>query len=480
MKNIKISLVATLVVLSGCGDGDVAPYIEAASTSSCENINYYNSNHDMARALALVNAGLDKVSKEYTDDTEAQEFVRRAILNDGEYRNYTSRILSYCSGNPALGTNEALVDVMNSVISDSKSVLGVASCKSFNDGLFEAGGALAEIEANPDTYNMKDIGVVIKDARFGSEYFEREVSEFCEVNPYKHLVGAYRKAWISAGKVISDEIYAAKKVEEDKVKAEEAQQKQSTHLANIEKYGHDLYESNGATCDNLKIQYDLSFNDEIDRSPFEAAVMQTLRSIPLPALRHQELAFTQQLNSDPERLLSAIVSKCEGSASIEDAALNTHWVAEAESEVVSALAHERVGESTKALAKNCANLIPGSKPCFEAASDYITYDGYKQSVELANVKLAEAERRLNVAPPSDWELVNGPYGYADKCKKRLFDEGYRDSDLNAKIESQCPKEALVEFFMPVREEVKKIKLEGAEAQKKLDEMLVLSKEVPAT
>lgn len=472
MEIIKKIIVASIVLgLAGCGDNDVAPYLDAESTSSCRDISYANGTHNLGMASDVFNANLRQISKEYTGGSDVQEFVREGILNsNGQYRAFLGRFVQHCKGNPDLGTNTAVVDVINQLYQETKTTLSMASCKSFNDGLFKNTEIIAEFEANSAKYNLRKIAKVLKDPRFGEDYFKSNVEKHCAVNPYTFLTAAYRNAANSAERVISSEIYAAEKVEEDKRMAEEQRRKQALHLENLDKYGKNLYASNAATCQNLATQYALSFNDDIDSEPFKQAVMATLGSIPHPKLAHQKEAYEKILKGDPDLLISSISSHCADHADIDTAVLNTRWVAESMSPAVYEIKNKYYHPAALEQAIACENQTATQPPCFDTADNYMSYYHVLAKVKQLNDEISTAELKLSRVPDASQILRES---YAEPCKQKVIAEGYYNDEYDVQVKKRCPKEAINEYFKPVRQEIKSLQSELNVKQNELDELLEL-------
>lgn len=461
------------LIVQGCRDSDdTVSYIDAESTSVCADVNHRSSNGDMYGALKLVDAAVMQLNSEYTSEALIQEFLREAVVKGDYGQKFVGRIISYCAGNPRLGTNMAAADQLNLMYAESVTSESLATCVSYEDGAFNNEDMLEFIKSLPSPNSTKaNMEFTKDDPRFSSDYYSEYVGGYCEANPYKPLLQAYDSASLEAASVLGKEKRLVEDIKNKEIEAAKKKKAEEDFQADLSRYGRDLYSAGTANCDNFTAQFNLSFYSKIDVEPFKKAVMETMNSIPRPDLKYQREAYERVLSESPGRMMNAIVENCSNDLSLEDVVLKTHWVREAKSDLMAELemsGNRSLGPAVMQQAEECESGSAEASVCFREASDYISYGEAKSKISDLELKIAKKKVELNYNP-NKFELDS--YGYGRDCYNGLIAQGLAGDAYEKEAVSQCLPKAREEFFSPVIAEINSLEEKLADNQRAIDQLM---------
>lgn len=452
MKKVLVILAAS--TLYGCFNDETAPYIDTAATSFCKDINDYQSYNNLAGSLNLVDGAIEQLKAEYNDSTDVQDFFRNGATRVDTYKfTLRQRTIDQCSKSPEKPTNQVVTDELNKLYKESISTLSLGSCKIFNSDNFDNESIISQIKSMPNTNNGASlVRHALSDNRFNESYFDETVTEYCNKNPYTPILSAYNTAANQAHLKIITEQRAAQSIEAQKQREEEEKERHERHRIDIEKYGVNLFTDGEATCENLKKQKKLSFLSDVDTLPFEKALTETITSIPLPELPHQQAAFQDALQRFPKELAEEIVDNCD--TDIPSALLKTRFISKAKSAIVEEL--ELVEQTNSGVTKGAASMAlqnvraceqngTSEIPCLASSEKYLQI--YTAMIENSGYQSRiDSEKKKLEITPNKFELNS--YGYGSACRQQLIDKGLRGEEFDKEDEAKCSPVAIREYHAP--------------------------------
>ncbi|EMC3962937.1 TPA: hypothetical protein SLW37_001511 [Pseudomonas aeruginosa] len=473
----KILAILAVSTLSGCFDDDAAPYIEAAATSFCKDINDHQSYNNLAGSLNLVDGAINQLKSEYSDSTDVQDFFRNGAIRVDAYKfTLRQRTIDQCSKNPEKPTNQVLTDELNKLYKESISTLSLGSCKIFNSGNFDNESIISQIKSMPNTNNSASlVRHALSDSRFNESYFDKTVTEYCSKNPYMPMLAAYNAAANQAHLKLVTEQRAAQSLEAKKQREEEEKERQEKHRIDIEKYGVNLFTNGEATCENLKKQKDLSFLSDVDTLPFEKALTETITSIPLPELPHQQSAFQDALQRFPKELAAEIVDNCD--TDIPSALLKTRFISKAKSPIIEEL--ELIEQTNSGTTRSAASMAlqnvraceqngTSEIPCLVSSEQYLqVYTAMLENTDYQS-KIDSEKKKLE-STPGKFELTS--YGYGNACRQQLIDKGIRGDEYDKEDEAQCTPIAIREYHAPTLKNINDLESKISANKSVIDEII---------